>query len=121
MVADSQDKRDEAPRAATRIGRRAPHGRNHVNRSYYARLQLEVVRLATLPPGEVEVLAHRPTTAETGSLERLRAYAARILCKEPLFQPGDGMADWFQRLAEHDGDDESTTFEDEFDERKKSS
>ena len=54
---------------------------------WYRRIEEEVARMTV--DGTVETLAHRPTTAQPGSLERLKAYAARIACGEPIFHPLD--------------------------------
>ena len=52
-----------------------------------AGLFLEILRAVTAP--DVETLAHRPTTAQPGSLERILAYARRIHCSLPIFNPDD--------------------------------
>ena len=67
--------------------RRKPRGAKAARREHNQGLSLEVLRAVTDP--DVEILAHRPTTAEPGSVERILAYARRIHCGLPIFNPGD--------------------------------
>ena len=64
-----------------------PDGERRRSRGHKQGLSLEVLRAVTDP--DVETLAHRPTTAQPGSLERILAYARRIHCSLPIFHPDD--------------------------------
>lgn len=51
--------------------------------------QLDEAVAEMLSGRSVEVLAHRPTTAQPGSLDRMLVYAARVACNVPIFHPRD--------------------------------